>query len=264
MVDYTEGSGKQYHTSVSPEDIGKYIILPGDPGRVEKIASYFEDSRFVASNREYTTYTGRINNVKVSAVSTGIGGPSAAIALEELVKCGAHTFIRIGTCGGMQDNVMGGDVIIASGAVRMEGTSREYAPIEYPAVADYEVVQALGEKASEMKLSWHVGVVQSKDSFFGQHEPDVMPVSYELKDKWEAYIRMGCLASEMETAALLTVGQFRKVRVGACYLCLANQERAKKGLDNPVVHDIDPAIRLAVNALSALIEKDRVKGEKAD
>ena len=254
MIDYTEGSGKQYHTGVSSEDIGRYVILPGDPGRVEKIASFFDNAEFVVSNREYTTYTGYIKGERVSAVSTGIGGPSAAIAIEELSKCGAHTFIRIGTCGGMQEEVMGGDVVIASAAVRMEGTSREYAPIEYPAVSDYTVLSKMAECAREMGISYHVGVVQSKDSFFGQHESAIMPVSYELQNKWEAYLKMGCLASEMETAALFTVGQFLRVRVGACFLCLANQERAKKGLSNPVAHDTEAAIKLAVNSISRLID----------
>ncbi len=253
MIDYTEGSGKQYHTGVSSEDIGRYVILPGDPGRVEKIASFFDNAEFVVSNREYTTYTGYIKGERVSAVSTGIGGPSAAIAIEELSKCGAHTFIRIGTCGGMQEEVMGGDVVIASAAVRMEGTSREYAPIEYPAVSDYTVLSKMAECAGEMGIKFHVGVVQSKDSFFGQHESGIMPVSYELQNKWEAFLRMGCLASEMETAALFTVGQFLRVRVGACFLCLANQERAKKGLSNPVAHDTEAAIKLAVNSISRLI-----------
>lgn len=256
MIDYAEGSGKQYHTGVAPEDIGKYIILPGDPKRVEKIAEFFDDPHFVADNREYMTYTGTLDGVKVSAVSTGIGGPSAAIAIEELAKCGAHTFIRIGTCGGMQEHVMSGDTVIASGAIRMEGTSREYAPLEYPAVADYTVLNAMAQTAEKLNMPYHVGVVQSKDSFFGQHEPEVMPVSYELQNKWESYLRMGCLASEMETAALFTVGQFRRVRVGACFLVIANQERAKKDLDNPQVHDTTAAIRLAVESIRTLIKKD--------
>lgn len=256
MTDYTEGSGKQYHTGVSPDTIGKYIILPGDPKRVKVIAEYFDEPQLIADNREYTTYTGMLDGVRVSSVSTGIGGPSAAIALEELSKCGAHTFIRIGTCGGMREDVMGGDIIIAEGAVRMEGTSREYAPIEYPAVADFSVLRAMVECAEELKLSHYTGVVQSKDSFFGQHEPEVMPVSYELQNKWEAYLRMGCLASEMETAALFTAGQFLRVRVGACFLCIANQERAKRGLENPQVHDTSQAIRLAVESIRRLIKQD--------
>ena len=168
----------------------------------------------VADSREYITYTGTIDGVKVSVTSTGIGGPSAAIAIDELSKCGADTFIRVGTCGGMQDEVMGGDVVIASGAIRMEGTSREFAPIEYPAVSDVEVMNALINSAKSLKNKHHVGVVQCKDSFFGQHEPEIMPVSYELQNKWEAWLRMGCLASEMESAALFIAGSFLRVRVG--------------------------------------------------
>lgn len=256
MVDYTEGSGKQYHTGVSSQDIGKYVILPGDPKRCKKIAEYFENARLVADVREYTTYTGTFDGVKVSVTSTGIGGPSASIALDELVKCGAHTFIRVGTCGGMQENVIGGDVVIATGAVRMEGTSREFAPIEYPAVANIECVNALVNAAESLNVKKHVGVVQCKDSFFGQHEPEIMPVSYELMDKWQAWLRMGCLASEMESAALFIAGQFLRVRVGSCFLVVANQERAKKGLENKQVHDTDVPIKVAVEALRQIIKKD--------
>lgn len=256
MVDYTEGSGKQYHTGVSSQDIGKYVILPGDPKRCKKIAEYFENARLVADVREYTTYTGTLDGVKVSVTSTGIGGPSASIALDELVKCGAHTFIRVGTCGGMQENVIGGDVVIATGAVRMEGTSREFAPIEYPAVANIECVNALVNAAESLNVKKHVGVVQCKDSFFGQHEPEIMPVSYELENKWQAWLRMGCLASEMESAALFIAGQFLRVRVGSCFLVVANQERAKKGLENKQVHDTDVPIKVAVEALRQIIKKD--------
>lgn len=257
MIDYTEGSGKQYHTGVGPADIGKYVIMPGDPKRCAKIAEYFENPKLVADVREFVTYTGTLAGEKVSVTSTGIGGPSASIAIEELSKCGAHTFIRIGTCGGMQEDVLGGDVVIATGAVRMEGTSREFAPIEYPAVADINIVNALMDSAREMKVPHHVGVVQCKDSFFGQHEPEVMPVSYELENKWQAWLRMGCLASEMESAALFIAGSFLRVRVGSCFLVVANQERAKKGLPNKQAHDTDVAIRVAVEALKKMIEWDR-------
>lgn len=261
MVDYTEGSGKQYHTGVGSEDIGQYVIMPGDPKRCAKIAEFLDDAKLVADVREYTTYTGYLDGVKVSVTSTGIGGPSASIAITELAKCGAHTFIRIGTCGGMQEDVMGGDVVIATGAVRMEGTSKEYAPIEYPAVPDIDVVNALREAAKEMKTSLHVGVVQCKDSFFGQHEPEIMPVSNELQEKWEAWIRMGCLASEMESAALFIAGSFLRVRVGSCFLVVANQERAKKGLPNKQAHDTEEAIKVAVEAMRKLIKQDGEKHE---
>lgn len=256
MVDYTEGTGKQYHTGIGPEDIGGYVIMPGDPKRCKKIAEHFENPVLVADNREYTTYTGTIDGVKVSVTSTGIGGPSAAIAIEELSKCGAHTFLRVGTCGGMQEDVLGGDIVVASGAIRMEGTSREYAPIEYPAVPHVDVMNAMIRAAKKLKFRCHAGVVQSKDSFFGQHESEVMPVSYELENKWQAWLRMGCLASEMESAALFIAGSFLRVRVGACFLVLANQERAKKGLSNEQVHDTEAAIRTAVEAIRILIQED--------
>lgn len=256
MVDYTEGSGRQYHTGVGPQDIGKYVIMPGDPKRCAKIAEFFDDAQLVADSREYVTYTGTLDGVRVSVTSTGIGGPSASIAIDELAKCGAHTFIRIGTCGGMQENVMGGDVVIATGAVRMEGTSKEFAPIEYPAVPDLNVTNALVSAAKELGIRHHVGVVQCKDSFFGQHEPEIMPVSYELENKWQAWLRMGCLASEMESAALFIAGLFLKVRVGSCFLVVANQEREKMGLPNTQVHDTELAIKTAVEAVRLLIKED--------
>ena len=256
MIDYTEGSGKQYHTGVGPEDIGEYVILPGDPKRCAKIAAHFDNPVLVADSREYVTYTGTLDGVKVSVTSTGIGGPSAASAIDELAKCGAHTFIRVGTCGGMQEEVMGGDIVIATGAVRMEGTSREFAPIEYPAVADFNVTNALVSAAGKIGVRNHVGVVQCKDSFFGQHEPGIMPVSYELENKWQAWIRMGCLASEMESAALFIAGSFLRVRVGSCFLVVANQERAKKGLSNKQAHDTELAISVAVEAIRELIKKE--------
>ena len=154
----------------------------------------------------------------------------------------------------MQTDVIGGDVVVATGAVRMEGTSREYAPIEYPAIADLDVVNALVTVAKDMNISVHTGVVQSKDSFYGQHSPLSMPVGYELENKWEAWKRMGCKASEMESAALFIVGSYLRVRVGACFLVVANQEREAQGLENPEVHDTDMAIRVAVEAIRMLIK----------
>lgn len=255
-MNYSEDKNKQYHIQVGKEDIGRYVILPGDPKRCAKIAKYIDDAKLVADNREYVTYTGYLDGVKVSVTSTGIGGPSASIALEELVQAGADTFIRIGTCGGMQLNVRSGDVVIASGAVRMEGTSKEYAPIEFPAVADIEVVNALMKAADELNVDSHVGVVQCKDSFYGQHSPERMPVGYELLNKWEAWKRLGCLASEMESAALFVVGSALHVKVGSVFLVVANQEREKEGLSNPVVHNTDKAVRVAVEALRRIIHEN--------
>ena len=250
-------NGEQYHIGLKSGDVGKYVILPGDPKRCKKIAEYFDDAVLVADNREYTTYTGYLNGEKVSVTSTGIGGPSASIALEELVNVGAETFIRVGTCGGIDTGVKGGDVVIATGAVRMEGTSKEYAPIEFPAVANIDIVNALVKAAKNLEYTAHTGIVQCKDSFYGQHNPDKMPVNYELVNKWEAWKRLGCLASEMESAALFVVASFLKVKIGSVFLTVANQEREKLGLENPVVHDTEKAIKTAVEALKILIAENK-------
>ncbi len=256
MKNYSEDPGRQYHIQVAKGEVGRYVIMPGDPKRCAKIAEYFDDPLLIADNREYVTYTGTLDGVKVSVTSTGIGGPSASIAMEELYRCGADTFIRIGTCGGIQTEVKSADVVIATGAVRMEGTSREYAPIEYPAVPDLDVTNALVNAAKKQNVDFHTGVVQCKDSFYGQHEPEVKPVSYELLNKWEAWKRLGCLASEMESAALFIVASHLRVRTGSCFLVVANQEREKLGLENPVAHDTDIAIRVAVDAIRELIKAD--------
>lgn len=255
-MNYAE-EGVQYHLNIKKGDVGRYVLLPGDPKRCGKIAAYFDDAVLVADSREYVTYTGYLEGEKVSVTSTGIGGPSASIAMEELVKCGADTFIRVGTCGGMDMDVKGGDIVVATGAIRMEGTSKEYAPIEYPAVADFEVSHALVEAAKRLGMNYHAGVVECKDAFYGQHEPETKPVSYELMNKWEAWLRLGCKASEMESAALFVVANYLRVRCGSNFLVVANQEREKAGLDNPVVHDTDAAIKVGVEALRILIREEK-------
>ena len=210
----------------------------------------------MADNREYITITGTVDGVRLSVTSTGIGGPSAAIALEELANCGADTFIRVGTCGGMQEEVLSGDLVIASGAIRMDGASREYAPIEYPAVSDHTVLRALEDAAENLGKRYHIGVVHCKDAFYGQHNPELLPNSAVLLQNWDAYLKMGCLASEMESATLFIVGGYRKVRTGTVLLTMANQTRAKKGLSNPIVHDTDSAIRTAIEAVKILDRRD--------
>ena len=164
---YSENPDKQYHIQVGAGEVGRYVILPGDPKRCAKIAAYFDDAKLVADSREYVTYTGWLDGVKVSVTSTGIGGPSASIAMEELHKCGADTFIRTGTCGGIDLDVQSGDIVVATGAIRFEHTSLEYAPIEFPAVADWEITNCLAEAARALGYPLHTGVVQCKDSFYG-------------------------------------------------------------------------------------------------
>lgn len=253
---YLSNDGKEYHLAIRKGDVGRYVILPGDPKRVPLIAKYLDNAEFVADNREFVTYTGTLEGVRVSVCSTGIGGASSSIAVEELHDAGADTFLRMGTCGGMQLEVESGHVVIATGAVRMEGTSREYAPIEFPAVADFSMVQCLVEAAGDMGLVSHTGVVQCKDSFYGQHSPGRMPVSYELENKWEAWKRLGVLASEMESAAIFTVASYLRCRAASVFFVVHNQEREAKGLSNIPQHDVDTGIRVAVEGLRRLIRKD--------
>lgn len=260
---------RQFHIRTIPEEVGRYVILPGDPGRVPKIAEYLEDAKQVACNREYNVYTGYLDGEKVTVCSTGIGGPSAAIAVEELIKCGADTFIRIGTSGGIELNVWGGDLCIATAAVRAEGTSREYLPEGYPAAADFEVVSALAESAKELSEDvngkrYHVGVIQSKDSFYGEVEPDASAVSQKLKDEWEGFLKCGCLTSEMECSAVFSVGIVRsssekKIRCGAVLTAIWNAERSKRGLPDNIANDSTRGIQCAVNAVRKLIAADKAK-----
>ncbi len=245
---------KQYHIACKEGDVGSICILPGDPGRCEKIAKFFDNPVKVAQNREYVTYTGELCGKKVSVTSTGIGGPSAAIAMEELTKIGVDTFIRVGTCGGINLKVKSGDIVIATGAVRNEGTSREYAPIEYPATSDFDITTALVKGAKNLGLKYHTGVVQCKDSFYGQHSPEKSPVSYELLNKWEAWKKLGVLASEMESAALFVTAASLGVKCGSVFSVVWNQERKAEGFFEEDCHDTENAIKTSVEAIKLIIK----------
>ena len=242
MKNYSEDASRQYHIQVAQGEVGRYVIMPGDPKRCVKIAQYFDDPVLVADNREYITYTGMLDGVKVSVTSTGIGGPSASIAMEELYRCGADTFIRIGTAGMIQDYFDLNDCIIATGAVRDEGTTRQYIPLAYPAVAHYQVVTALQYAAEKCGKVSHTGIVQSKDAFYGEAEPESMPNEDMLRSQWQAWKRGQVLASEMEAAALFIVSSIRKVRAG----CILNNRG-----------DMKETIAVAVEAMRYLIVADR-------
>ena len=250
--------GKQYHIGVCPNEVGEYCILPGDPARCDQIASYLDSPVHVGMNREYNIWNGYISDKLVTVCSTGIGGPSTAIAVEELCVCGAKTLIRVGTCGGINTKVCAGDVVIANGAVRQDGTSHEYAPSIFPAVPSAKTLFALDAAAKNLGFVHHTGVVQSKDSFYGQHSPQRMPIREELLEKWEAWKRLGVLASEMEAATLFTVGASLGIDTGAVFLCVWNQERYLLGLDGDgaEAHDTEKAILTAIEAIKILIEKD--------
>ena len=247
---------KLYHLHCTEGDVGRYVILPGDPGRCEAIAQHFDNPVHIGMNREYNIWTGSLLGQKVSVCSTGIGGPSAAIAMEELVKIGADTFIRVGTSGGIRMDVVPGDVIVATGAVRYEHTSWEYAPVEYPAVPDFEITAALKAAGEELGYPVKTDVVQCKDSFYGQHSPHLSPVHYELEHRWEAYKRLGVLASERDSAALVVVAAALGVRCGSCFHVVWNQEREKAGLFIPMSEDTSAAIKVGIEAMKKVIAAD--------
>ncbi len=238
-----------YHIGLDADLGASYAILPGDPGRVEQIAQYLEAPEFLNFQREYKSYVGLLEGERVLLMSTGMGGPSTAIAVEELAQLGVQKLLRVGTCGGMQPEIRPGELILAQAAIRQEGTSREYLPLEFPAVADFGLTSRLVQAAQVLGQAYRLGVVHCKDSFYGQHSPERMPIAQELQARWEAWKQGGCLASEMESAALFTVAQVRRLQAACILLCIWNQER-------PAVHgepsshfELDGLLKVAVEAL---------------
>ena len=253
---------KQFHIHCVAGDVGRYVILPGDPGRCAAIAALFDEAHHVAQNREFNIYTGTLLGERVSVCSTGIGGPSAVIAMEELHQIGADTFLRTGTCGGIDLDVRSGDIVVATGAIRYEHTSQEYAPLEYPAVPDLDLTLALRDAALAMGKTVHTGVVQCKDSFYGQHSPEKSPMAAELQEKWRIWKRLGVKASEMESAALFVAADALGCRCGSCFHVIWNQERELAGLDQDMSEDTSVAVRVAVDALRRIITQDRARAKK--
>lgn len=246
----------QKHLRTTAEDVGRYVFMPGDPGRCEKIAAHFEQPALAAYNREYKTITGYLLGEKVSVVSTGIGNPSAAIAVEELNNLGAHTFIRVGTSGGMQPGLVPGDLGIIKASVRDEGTTKHYMPVEFPAIANLDVVLSLRQAADSLGYRAHIGISHSKDSFYGQVEPDRMPVAEYLNQRWKAWVQGGVMFAEMESAALFTLGSVYGLRTGSIVLVAVNQVAPELGS----VTDVEPLIETAVTAMRNLIVQDQKKG----
>lgn len=250
----------QYHIQMKKGDVGRYVLLPGDPGRCEKIAAHFDDPKQVAQNREYNTYTGTLLGEKVSVTSTGIGCPSTAIAVEELIAIGADTFIRVGTSGGMQPDIRTGDVAIITSAIRDEGTSLHYLPIEFPAVADLDIVHALRQAAKNVEIPYHVGPTQSKDSFFGEIEPERMPINSRLEQRWKAWVSGGAVCSEMEASTIFILSSIYRTRAGGVMLTAGNIEsppETREEIDAiKALFDVNRAIRVAIEGLKILIKKD--------
>lgn len=242
-------SDLQHHLNIQRGDVGRYVLLPGDPGRCEPIAALFDNPRHVATNREYVTYTGTLEGVPVSVVSTGIGCPSTAIAVEELIKTGADTFIRVGTSGSIQTDTPSGHLAIVTAAIRDEGTTSHYLPIEFPAIAHPQIVDALSSAAKTMGAETLRGVSQSKDSFYGEVEPDRMPMASRLKDRWLAWRRGGAICSEMEASALFILSSMYGARAGGVMHMMG------------VGPDLDPRreklLSTAVESLRVLIRQDK-------
>lgn len=248
------------HIQCGTGDIGKYVLLPGDPARCSKIANYFDDPHLVAQNREFTTYTGFLCEEKVSVTSTGIGCPSTAIAVEELAAVGADTFIRVGTCGGLQPWIALGDLIIFTAAVRDEGTSQQYIPLAYPAVADFSVTNALFQAGTLSGQKVHMGIGHSKDSFFGQQQPKRMPIANVLQNNWTAWKKGNVLGSEMESAALFVIASILGKRAGAVMLVSGNQERKSIDIERDTLkeYSLEPLIITSINAIKKLIHSDKI------
>jgi uridine phosphorylase len=253
----TSADERQHHIQVAPGEVGRYVFLPGDPGRCEPIARLFDDPVLVAKNREYETWTGTLDGERVSATSTGIGCPSAAIAMEELVKVGADTFVRVGTSGSMQPEILPGDLGVINAAIRDEGTTSHYLPIEFPAVADIDVTRALAIGARSLGKTVHVGVSQSKDSFYGQHEPGRMPVAGRLKERWSAWMAGGAICSEMEAAALYIVAATLRVRAGGIMMIMGHSDQSPMTEEELARGDLGNLLPAAIAGMRELIARDR-------
>jgi len=246
---------KKYHIGLAKGEVGEYVLVPGDPGRTPMIAKYLDGASEVAFSREYRTFTGSLLGVPVSTISSGMGGPSVAIGIEELSELGVHTFLRVGTCGAAQPEVKMGDLVIGLGAVRTEGTPNGYVPLEYPAVASLDVVNSLVDAAKAAGAPYHVGVIRSVDALYSDLVPDTMPRGYQLRDELAMWARAGVLSNDMESSTLFVVARIRKLRAGAINLCVDE-------LGAGEIHHVDPKymdrmLRVAVDAVKLLIEHDR-------
>jgi uridine phosphorylase len=236
------------------EDVAKYVLLPGDPRRVETIASFLNKSQKVSDYRGFVTYTGSKDGVGISVCSTGIGCPSAAIAIEELARIGAETFIRVGTTGALQKNIHMGEIVVASAAVRADGTSRNYVPLEYPAVADFEVATSLLQAAQKNSQEIHFGPVLSTDAFYGNLK--------NLK-RWSDF---GVLSVEMESSVIFTIAALKKLKAGSILAVDGNpllgvgkgefEPGEQTGeLDERVKNAINQETKIAIDAI-VLMEKN--------
>jgi uridine phosphorylase len=255
-VEPVDDLGRYYHVRCAPGDLAPTVLLPGDPGRVARISRHWTEAREVASVRHYTVHTGRLGEVPVSAVSTGTGNPSMAIVVEEVARLGARTLIRVGTCGAIAPGVALGDVVITTGALRLDGTSRAYVDPGYPALASCEVVLALIEAAASLHVPYHVGITASTDAWYvGQGRPGFggyLPAAARgLLDDLRA---SRVLNVEMDSSALLVLAGLYGLRAGA--VCAVYAQRIE---DRFAMVGEDRAIAVANRAVEILHRMDRQK-----
>lgn len=248
---------KMMHIALEAGDIGRYVFLPGSPERTERIAAYFENPREIAYNREYRTFVGELEGVRVAVTSTGIGGPSAAIAVEELHQCGAGTMMRVGTCASTSPEVSVGDVVIPSGAVKMEGVSLHYLPVEFPAVPDFQMLKAIEQAAINLKYPHNIGVTITKASFYTQTAPETKPVGPELMYKWGAYKKGGASSTSMECSVLFSVGASLGIRTACVMACATDYKNDSPEGRRTDIDIEDRAIRTAIEAMRLIIRKDK-------
>lgn len=251
---------KMLHVNLAKGEVGRYAIIPGDPDRCELIAAHLDNPRLVTRKREFTTWEGTLEGEKVTVTSTGIGGPSTAICVEELHKCGADTFIRVGTCASTCADVQCGDIVVASGSVRMDGTSLHYLPLEYPAVPSYQLLKRLEESSNTLGYHTVVGVSITKDSFYTQTEPETKPVSDELISRWRSYVRGGAVCTSMEESILFLVGTSLGVRTGSVLVSATNFDGSvsrRNSADVYPTNSIQKPIQVAIEALRRVILEDR-------
>ncbi len=252
---FTAG-GVNYHLRIGPGDVAPTVILPGDPDRVGLISAGWDTFRQVGQNREFVTHMGQMQGQPISAISTGIGNPAMATVVESLARLGVKTLLRVGTTGCIQPDIAIGDLIIASGAVRLDGASQAYVRPEYPAVAHPEAVMALVEACETLGYHYHVGITASTDSWYlGQGRPgfnDYAPsFSRTLLPDLQA---AGVLNFEMESAALLTIANVYRLRAGAIFAVIANRIQ-----DTFQLTGVDRAVNAVNRAALLLAEMDREK-----
>lgn len=250
---------KMMHIGISKGDVGRYIFLPGSPERAEKIAAYFENPKEIAYHREFRTFTGELEGVPVAVTSTGIGGPSTAIAVEELYQCGADTMIRVGSCASVSEKVKTGDIVIPNGAIRMEGTGRHYLPLEFPAVPDFELLKELERGAQAVGLPYNVGVTITKDSFYSQTRPETKPVGEEIVSRWKAYEAGGATSTSMECSVLFLVAASLGIRSASVLVSATDYKQDGEGNRKPLSDLEDRVIRVGIEAMKSIIRGDMKK-----